>query len=583
MDRPIKEEKDIQNSKKNNGPNYKSCEYCKKQHKKCDGNSPCNRCKKSGNSCTYLIKTKHTMESLESRVKELEALLQLQEERNHEMNHSFKKALQDLTRESQKVHFVMARASKLWNLSALQFYFQKYDNTLGQVTRLRLPYENPSNYFSDTDEIRIASMSSIMANGALIAGDFRAAEEFFKEARHYANDEFSAQNLAHGMNILVNLSNFAASMGNFDEVQTYLKRIIHLAERHPDVVANATKNFRTKCRRAGIVEDKDIDEDFMIYQSLANAVDWLILFAPEADVANLIAISETKTRLRPTSIFLFILYSLKEISKLALFYLHKNNILELDILTYKLDELLMIILAQQSTSKNYLLCTYCIVKMLCLCAARNHTEASKMLDELLFHAQALLSDCPSYFVAHMTLFSSLPFFYYNNNVAGKESLLKMLLATNLAPLAQFCWNEHDKLLRQQPLSSMFVRIMGGVAGATPEFINFGGPSEEDQAVFDTIVYDTSSGRSGSLTSQSADSGEVYYGNPDAYAYADMQDQYDADAYNSGGRSGMDSDYGVTNESCEEYVSPNNEEYYSPYQSYEPEHVVNLTNRQYYNA
>ena len=40
-------------------------------------------------------------ESLESRVKELEALLQLQEERNHEMNHSFKKALQDLTRESQ--------------------------------------------------------------------------------------------------------------------------------------------------------------------------------------------------------------------------------------------------------------------------------------------------------------------------------------------------------------------------------------------------------------------------------------------------------------------------------------------------
>jgi hypothetical protein len=63
----------------------------------------------------------------------------------------------------------------------------------------------------------------------------------------------------------------------------------------------------------------------------------------------------------------------------------------------------------------------------------------------------------------------------------------------------------------------------------------------------------------------------------------MQDQYDADAYNSGGRSGMDSDYGVTNESCEEYVSPNNEEYYSPYQSYEPEHVVNLTNRQYYNA
>jgi hypothetical protein len=116
------------------------------------------------------------------------------------------------------------------------------------------------------------------------------------------------------MNILVNLSNFAASMGNFDEVQTYLRRIIHLAERHPDVVANATKNFRTKCRRAGIVEDKDIDEDFMIYQSLANAVDWLILFAPEADVANLIAISETKTRLRPTSIFLFILYSLKEVS-----------------------------------------------------------------------------------------------------------------------------------------------------------------------------------------------------------------------------------------------------------------------------
>jgi hypothetical protein len=143
-------------------------------------------------------------------------------------------------------------------------------------------------------------------------GARRMLIRFFR--RHYANDEFSAQNLAHGMNILVNLSNFAASMGNFDEVQTYLRRIIHLAERHPDVVANATKNFRTKCRRAGIVEDKDIDEDFMIYQSLANAVDWLILFAPEADVANLIAISETKTRLRPTSIFLFILYSLKEVS-----------------------------------------------------------------------------------------------------------------------------------------------------------------------------------------------------------------------------------------------------------------------------
>lgn len=38
--------------------------------------------------------------------------------------------------------------------------------------------------FKTADEIRIASMSSIMANGALIAGDFRAAEEFFKEARY---------------------------------------------------------------------------------------------------------------------------------------------------------------------------------------------------------------------------------------------------------------------------------------------------------------------------------------------------------------------------------------------------------------
>ena len=39
-------------------------------------------------------------------------------------------------------------------------------------------------FFCNADEIRIASMSSIMANGALIAGDFRAAEEFFKEARY---------------------------------------------------------------------------------------------------------------------------------------------------------------------------------------------------------------------------------------------------------------------------------------------------------------------------------------------------------------------------------------------------------------
>lgn len=39
-------------------------------------------------------------------------------------------------------------------------------------------------FVSETDEIRIASMSSILANGALIAGDFRAAEEFFKEARY---------------------------------------------------------------------------------------------------------------------------------------------------------------------------------------------------------------------------------------------------------------------------------------------------------------------------------------------------------------------------------------------------------------
>lgn len=103
-------------------------------------------------------------------------------------------------------------------------------------------------------------------------------------------------------------------MGNFEEVQTYLRKIVQLADKHPDVVATATKNFKTKCRRAGIVEDKDIDEDFMIYQSLANAIDWLILFAPEEDVAHLIQISETKTRLRPTSIFLFVLYSLKEVS-----------------------------------------------------------------------------------------------------------------------------------------------------------------------------------------------------------------------------------------------------------------------------
>ncbi len=135
----------------------------------------------------------------------------------------------------------------------------------------------------------------------------------FLSRRHYANDDFSAQNLAHGMNILVNLANFAASMGNFDEVQTHLKRIVQLADKHPAVIAAATKNFRTKCRRVGIVEDKDIDADFMIYNSLANAVDWLILFVPEEDVAHLISISESKTRLRPTSIFLFILYSLKEV------------------------------------------------------------------------------------------------------------------------------------------------------------------------------------------------------------------------------------------------------------------------------
>jgi hypothetical protein len=142
----------------------------------------------------------------------------------------------------------------------------------------------------------------------------------------------------------------------------------------------------------------------------------------------------------------------------------------------------------------------------------------------------------------------------------------------LTPLAHFCWNEHEKLLQRQPLSRLFLRITGGVAGATPEFINFGGPSEEDQAIFDNIVYDTSSGQSGSLTSQSADSGELYYGNPDAYAYNDMQDQLDADMYNSGGGSGMDSDYVVTNESCEEYLSSNNDEYYSPHQCYSTDNM-----------
>ncbi len=60
--------------------------------------------------------------------------------------------------------------------------------------------------------------------------------------------------------------------------------------------------------------------------------------------------------------------------------------------------------------------------MLCLCAARNHTEALKMLDELLFHARTLLTDCPSYFIGHITLFSALPFFCYTNNVAGKDAV-----------------------------------------------------------------------------------------------------------------------------------------------------------------
>jgi tetratricopeptide (TPR) repeat protein len=250
---------------------------------------------------------------LEARVKELETLLKSEEDRNIEIDKNFKKALYDLTCESQKVQSVMARANKLWNISMLQFYYQKYENTLGQITRLKLPYENCSDFFTDTNEIRIASMSSIMANGALITGDYRAAEEFYKEAVRYTQDEFTAHNLAHGMNILVNLANFAASMVNFDEVIIYLRRIVQLADKHPDIVAAATKNFKIKCRRAGIVEDKDIDEDFMIYQSLANAVDWLILFSPEDDVNQLITISETKTRLRPTSVFLFILYSLREV------------------------------------------------------------------------------------------------------------------------------------------------------------------------------------------------------------------------------------------------------------------------------
>jgi hypothetical protein len=44
----------------------------------------------------------------------------------------------------------MARANKLWNISMLQFYYQKYENTLGQITRLKLPYENCSDFFTDT-------------------------------------------------------------------------------------------------------------------------------------------------------------------------------------------------------------------------------------------------------------------------------------------------------------------------------------------------------------------------------------------------------------------------------------------------
>jgi hypothetical protein len=68
--------------------------------------------------------------------------------------------------------------------------------------------------------------------------------------RRYTQDEFTAHNLAHGMNILVNLANFAASMVNFDEVIIYLRRIVQLADKHPDIVAAATKNFKIKCRRA---------------------------------------------------------------------------------------------------------------------------------------------------------------------------------------------------------------------------------------------------------------------------------------------------------------------------------------------
>ena len=35
MDRRIKQERAIQKAQKNNTANYKSCELCKKQHKKC--------------------------------------------------------------------------------------------------------------------------------------------------------------------------------------------------------------------------------------------------------------------------------------------------------------------------------------------------------------------------------------------------------------------------------------------------------------------------------------------------------------------------------------------------------------------
>jgi hypothetical protein len=34
-DKSIKEEKEITRSEKDNNSNYKACEYCQKQHKKC--------------------------------------------------------------------------------------------------------------------------------------------------------------------------------------------------------------------------------------------------------------------------------------------------------------------------------------------------------------------------------------------------------------------------------------------------------------------------------------------------------------------------------------------------------------------